>query len=159
MNPIITMKYLSLDSSRFPNFKPRAEVAACFVKWEERLLVLKRCHTEDQPQTWGIPGGKLRQNEKSLDTIKREIFEETQLSQPYSNLQHCVKLYARIPNWDYILDVFTFNLYSEVKPDIMLNPKEHDEYLWVDGEEFHKLDLLTGQNEVYAYLKAMGFLI
>src|SRR3990167_2941326 len=48
---------------------------------EDKLLLLKR-HSNDywMPNKWGLPGGGSKYEETSIQTLIREVFEETGLS-------------------------------------------------------------------------------
>jgi 8-oxo-dGTP diphosphatase len=150
-----TMRYLSLESSKFQDFRSRVEVSTCYIKWKDKFLVVKRAHKEDQPQKWGIPGGKIKQNESPVDALQRELFEETQLKISTTELKFRARLYARIPGWDYILHLFTLTLNYAEEPTIKIDPKEHDAFRWVTTEEFKSLDVLLGQDEAVNYLHSL----
>lgn len=58
--------------------KQHSVIGVIFNK-DKRILLLKRSKYEDQwqPNKWGLPGGKIDDNESSLNALKREIKEET----------------------------------------------------------------------------------
>ena len=58
-------------------FFAKISVAACYLEFEGKLLVLKRNPRSHQGGTWGVPAGKVEQNEKPIVSVAREVFEET----------------------------------------------------------------------------------
>ena len=59
------------------HFKPQIEVATCFIKVDDKILVLKRLPFKPQGNTWGTPGGKFDQGENAQTAVIRETREET----------------------------------------------------------------------------------
>jgi len=46
----------------------------------KKILIIKRSSKEDvYASEWDLPGGKVRFGEHPIDSIKREVFEETKL--------------------------------------------------------------------------------
>ena len=51
--------------------------AGVLVKCKDKILLCKRNATGSFPGMWSLPGGKVEQNETTMDAAKREFFEET----------------------------------------------------------------------------------
>jgi len=158
MNDIKTVLapvYLSENSSVFPDFKLKAQVATCVVEWNGRYLFLKRAKKEDQSDTWGIPGGKLEKDETALQALSRELFEELSWKLSEDTFSFRGKFYGRVPGWDYILHVFHYCLQEAPLP-IILDAKEHSEYAWTNLEEMKNLKLLKGQDVALEKINLKG---
>lgn len=61
------------------NFKPKLEVATCYVMHEGKALFLKRCTASTWSHTWGLPGGRIDENQTPFEAMLREVFEETRM--------------------------------------------------------------------------------
>ncbi|VHO03785.1 NUDIX hydrolase [Candidatus Rhabdochlamydia sp. T3358] len=70
---------LATSANVFPEFEPKTQISTIFLEHDKHLLLLKRCHKEDQPNIWGTPGGKIERGEEPLQTVLRELKEETQI--------------------------------------------------------------------------------
>ncbi|MBS0622346.1 MAG: NUDIX domain-containing protein [Verrucomicrobia bacterium] len=60
-----------------PQFKPRIEIAALYIEYNDLILLLHRQKNKSQGNRWGIPGGKVDKDETPLQALIREIKEET----------------------------------------------------------------------------------
>ena len=143
----MTPNFLADSPDRFPGFSPRTEISTIFLENRGHLLLLKRAHREDQPETWGVPGGKREGSESPQETLHRELEEETGIKLPREQASYLGKRWARIPGWDYIVHIF----YSKLKerPEVSLNSEEHSAYRWTSVYAFKLLPLLKGQDEVF----------
>jgi adenylate kinase len=142
--------YITDDPDYFKEFKPRAEVSSCLMEVNGKYLVLKRCSKEDQSFTWGIPGGKLEEDEAAVDAMAREILEETGLEVDKSALHKRAFLYGRVPGWDYKLHVFHLSAF-DANFKVQLSA-EHTEYKWATSAEMEAMDLVKGQDQVFRYI-------
>lgn len=130
-----------------PNFTPKTTISTIFLEFEKRVLLLKRSHKEDQPDTWGIPGGKCKKDETPEETLFRELQEETQLDFKEKKVEYHGKRFARIPGWDYIIHLYRLSL--DNKPEIKLNPIEHSAFEWVSLYGFKLMPIMKGQDEAF----------
>ncbi len=62
------------------NFNPVFEVVASFCENQKKILLLHRQDKKPEGNTWGLPAGKIQNNENLHKAIKREINEETGLN-------------------------------------------------------------------------------
>lgn len=147
MQPLSTSSILATTSDVYPNFKLKTTISTIFLEHDKHILVLMRCLKEDQPSTWGVPGGKAEHNESPKETLYRELREETQIDISNEKVEYHGHRFARIPGWDYI--VHLYHAVLKDRPVVQLDPKEHVKYEWVSMYAFKTLPLLKGQDEAF----------
>ena len=76
---------ISLNS--IENFKPVFSVVSCFVEHGDEILILKRNPDKPQVESWGLPSGKIDEEETELEAIKRELYEEVGIETPTESLR------------------------------------------------------------------------
>ena len=127
------------------NFSPKFEVSACFLENNGEILLLHRHNDKPQGGTWGIIAGKLDADENSLDTIIRESFEEIGVKLNKDNISYFSSACVRYDKYDFI-----YHMYHTVlgkRPEIILNPSEHTDYLWVSPEISLTMNLIQDQDK------------
>lgn len=82
------------------DFTPRFEVVSCFVEWQDKILLLHRQEHKPQPDTWGVPAGKLEGDEDSLQAMVRELREETGLNINKTDLEFLDRVFVSYPGYD-----------------------------------------------------------
>jgi 8-oxo-dGTP diphosphatase len=104
-----------------------------------RILVLKRSiHDFRRAGCWDFPGGNYEKGEELLDSLKREIDEETKL-----------KVEKMTPVWtasgqaenDKEVDVIAIIYWAKYADGEVRLSREHSEYRWVTPEEFMKMEV------------------
>lgn len=145
MNPV-----LSNSPNKFPEFKSKTSISTIFLEHDQHLLLLKRSHKEDQPSTWGVPGGKAEKEETPIQTLIRELNEETQIQLSTDQIHYHGHRYARVPGWDYIIHLYRAEL--KKRPVVHINSDEHSEYKWVSIYAFKLMPLIKGQDEAFDIL-------
>ncbi len=128
------------------DFSPKMEVAACFIKVGKNFLFLKRQSHKSEGNLWGIPGGKCERGETTLDTVLREIKEETALDISNRSLKYFGKVYIRYPEIDFIYHTFECPL-QNYPTDLVIEQVEHTEHRWVTLEQALELPLVRGEAE------------
>src|SRR3954465_12363856 len=58
-------------------FKAESGVAGCYIEIERKLLLLQSSLKEKKHERWGLPAGKIQDNESPYEAAIRELFEET----------------------------------------------------------------------------------
>jgi 8-oxo-dGTP pyrophosphatase MutT (NUDIX family) len=114
------------------------------------LLLIQRSDSEFFPAKWEIPGGACDlEDETILHGLAREVWEETGLElacigrqvglggapKPVSSLNGAAFVTPggiRVMKYSFIVDVGNAQR-------IVLNPNEHQRYLWVAGDDFKNL--------------------
>ncbi|PWU14534.1 MAG: hypothetical protein C5B45_04265 [Chlamydiae bacterium] len=142
-----TTPVLATSANAFPGFKLKTQISSVFLEYDKRVLLLQRCRKEDQAFTWGVPGGKAEKDEQPLQTLLREVKEETQITLAPNEAAYHGHRYARIPGWDYIVHIY--HVQMKEKPAVQLDSKEHTAYEWISIHAFKLMSLLKGQDEVF----------
>ncbi|MCE2982477.1 MAG: NUDIX hydrolase [Parachlamydia sp.] len=129
-----------------PDFSPTVEAAGCYIQHNNKLLFLKRHPATRQGGTWGVPAGKIEENEKADEAVVREVFEETGIDLSGLAVQEVGKLFITLHDeLDYIYHMFTVTL-SEL-PALNIAIREHTEAKWVTYEEALELQLMKAAKE------------
>ncbi len=103
---------------------------------EGKILLLKRS-ASDNFGAWkyGLPGGNVEENETVGQAVRRELFEETNLE------VEKIDFLTKIDNNDNSISHYFF----AQKPEsdiIAIDSNEHDNYVWVNKEEWNELELI-----------------
>ncbi len=122
------------------NFNPKFEVVSCFVEYDKKILLLLRQDHKPEGNTYGVPAGKVNEGEKPLETIIREIREETGLEIDSSQISYFRKVYVRYPAYDF--EYYIFHSKLEGKRDVQINSNEHKEFRWTSPEDALDLQLI-----------------
>lgn len=133
------LKMLKSSDCSSQNARPVATVGALLRDDDGRILMLR---THKWSHKWGIPGGKIRRGEGSVEALRREVLEETALeianarfvmaqdsidSQEFEHPAHFILL-------NYVARV------SGYAPAVTLN-NEAEESCWVKPSEAFRMDL------------------
>ena len=132
---------------------PIATVGALIVNPEGKLLMIR---TYKWSNLWGIPGGKIKGGESSLDAVKREVMEETGLAISdikFVMVQDCIysKEFYK-PAHFLLLNYFAK---TDANREVILND-ESDEYRWLDYDDALKLPLNTPSRILLETCRANG---
>ena len=127
------------------DFKPKIEVATCFIRVGDEILFLKRLPFKPQGNTWGTPGGKFDEGENALKAVVRETWEETGIELPPESMTYFGKVYIRYPQMDYTLHLFEYSAEDRLK--VKINPGEHADYAWVTLDKALTIPLIPGEEE------------
>jgi phosphoglycolate phosphatase len=131
--------YFKMTSNFAPNYfqKPIATVGGLIFDDNNNVLLIR---TDKWSKKWGIPGGKIKYNEKMIDAFIREIKEETNLD--IKDIQIiCTQDCIQHPEF-YLPRHFLLINYTAkaINLNVILN-YESTEYKWVNLFEAKKLDL------------------
>jgi|SRR5579884_162990 len=125
-------------------FNPRFEVVSCFCEYQGKILMLHRQDYKDRGNTWGVPAGKIDNDEVPIEAILRELREETSIQRQSIDLKHLTKVYVRYPDYDFIYHIFHLTLDRE--ENVEINLKEHKSFTWVSPQEALKMELVPDQD-------------
>lgn len=126
-----------LDRQSHKNQRPIATVGALIHDGAGKLLMIQTHKWNDK---WGIPGGKIQRGESSIDALKREILEETNLQ--ISDIQFAM-VQDSINSPEFMRPEHFILLNYVAKSDsteVTLN-QEAETYQWLAPEDALKLDL------------------
>lgn len=126
--------------------KKTIKVVGCIVRLEDKILLLYRSAKETEPSLWGIPAGKTEEGETELQTVGRELYEETGLRLPEENFEYLGHLPIEYDTFIVDFPIFTVNLNEE--PQITLTPREHIDYKWLTPKEVIELPNLMKDVDV-----------
>ena len=81
----ICKAYASSSPILYPTPKVRKkipiyDVAVSVIEYKNKILITKRLNKNFLPGLWEFPGGKIEKNETAIETIVREVKEETNLT-------------------------------------------------------------------------------
>jgi 8-oxo-dGTP diphosphatase len=129
------------------NFKPELEVATCYVMNKGKALFLKRCTTSTWSHMWGLPGGKVEEDQTPLEAMLREVYEETKIDLLQQEICFLGKAYVRDPKKDFVYYMFKCEISAE-NNEVLLAEDEHVEYRWLEPKEaLAALPLVPGEDE------------
>ncbi len=126
-------------------FNPRFEVVSCFVYKNGDILLLHRQDHKPEGNTWGVPAGKVDAGEKRLETMTRELQEETGLQYPKSSFNYFGKVYVKYPTYDFIYHMFDLQILKREK--VILNPDEHKDHRWMTPRKALDMPLIPDLDE------------
>lgn len=128
-------------SEQEPNkFEPKFSVVACFVEYAGKILLLQRQDKKPQSNTFGLPAGKVNAGEKILETMVRELREETGINVSSTELSYLGKLYVRYKTHDFLYHSFKTRLNQA--PNIVITPVEHKGFRWESPRDALSLPLV-----------------
>ncbi len=147
------MQTLEVLKTKPKDFDPQAEVAACYIECEGKLLLLQNAPDDSEAGSWGVPAGKVESNETPLQGAMRELFEETGISIDSSQIQLIGSLYIRKPEIDYVYHLFRIKVATRLEVQLS---HEHQNYQWVSPEEIEMMPIMIGGKEAYAHYRALA---
>lgn len=134
-------------------FTPTLAVAGCFCVHEEKFLLLKRHPDKPQGSRWGLPAGKVEEEETPLAAAIRETYEETGVQLSSSDLKPLSDFYIQRGS-----DAFTLHIYAvelRTKPALFLKTDENIEALWLSLEEALQLPLLSEGSVILQHCESL----
>ncbi|MBI1838938.1 MAG: NUDIX hydrolase [Candidatus Colwellbacteria bacterium] len=127
------------------DFKKEIDVVGCYIQHAGKFVLLHRRAHKSNGDKLGLPAGKVDSGETIHQAMSREIKEETGLDVSEKNLEHIGSVFVRNEGHDFGYHMFVTNL--STKPEILINPKEHQAYLWTSPSEALEMDLIHDLDE------------
>jgi uncharacterized phosphatase len=148
------MKKIEIHTIKPIGFSLRLQAVACYIEVEERLLLLQRAAHKSEAGKWGVPGGKIEENETPRVAVLREVFEETGILLDPSKMMHYKPLYIRKPEFEYVFHLFKVQL--DQMPSICLCDENVD-YQWVTKKQLAEVPFMEGGEEILDEHVMRGF--
>jgi len=120
-----------------PAYLPVATVGALIQNPGGKVLMIR---TFKWSNLWGIPGGKIKTDERSEEALRREVLEETGLplgEVHFVMVQDCIHSLEFYKPAHFLL----LNYFARTPSDVVVLNDEADEYRWVTPEEALQLPL------------------
>ncbi|NUJ98179.1 NUDIX hydrolase [Candidatus Gracilibacteria bacterium] len=134
------------------DFNPKMEVSSCLIKCKDEYLFLLRHPNKPQGNTWGLPAGKLENNEDMFLACKRETFEETGFSLERENIKFYKSFPIRYKEYDFWYHTFLYEI--DEKFDVKIDPVSHTDFIWLSLDEMIQKDnLIHDLDGVIEYIK------
>ncbi len=132
-------------------FEPDIASAACFIKFEDKILFLKKQKGKWSENLWGVPCGTIELNEEICEAMQRELKEETGIELQRDKLKYLGKLF--IVQNDFVNNIHHVFYYKTTKNlDVCLSD-EHSDYKWLDKNEISSFSLIPNQDKVLSKFK------
>ena len=125
-------------------FISRMSVVSCYIENDGKFLLLRYADSKLQGG-WGLPAGKVNDNEEPLAALLREIYEETKIWLTAIDVSLMAKMFFVEP-FDYIFYVFKATISKSLVNNIQIS-HEHQDYRWVNYHEAINLPLVFGGKE------------
>lgn len=132
-----------ISNIRPDNFENPLDVVGCFVKVNDEYLLLKRQDHDSAPNKWGLPAGGVLKTETLVESMLRELFEETGIKATEKDLTYFDKVYADGAGGRRIV-FYMYKMSLEEKPEVILDPEEHKDYIWIKAENISEVDYIYG---------------
>lgn len=114
------------------------------------LLLLKRSPEDYLGGIWQIVTGKVDNGDTVLQTVKKEIFEETGLNAEKAYNLNITLFYEKIG--DQVGFSANFLFFTDHRQEIILCPSEHVEYQWCSIDKAGDLIAFSTQKETLFHI-------
>jgi 8-oxo-dGTP pyrophosphatase MutT (NUDIX family) len=133
-----------------PNVSPSMEVSACFIEYGTQFLLLLRQDHKPQGNTWGMPAGKHKPEELSvngvvsIDAVVREVEEETGIILHPGTMDFFRSVNVRYPTFDFVYHMFSERF--DGRPGVRIDLDDSKESRWVTPEQSLLLPLIPDED-------------
>jgi ADP-ribose pyrophosphatase YjhB (NUDIX family) len=102
----------------------------------EKVFLPKRAKTKKfLPDVFEMPGGHIDWGENIVDGLKREVEEEFGVSIAVGD-PFAVFDYVNEVKGSHSVEIVYFAKFIDPIENITLNPEDHSEFIWFDGQDF-----------------------
>jgi 8-oxo-dGTP diphosphatase len=111
------------------------------IERDAEYLVTRRSPKNDyMPLKWDIPGGTVEPSETVEDALKREVAEETGVTVSVGRVLYIYTNLSQLP----VRQTFqTVYLCHYLEGEVMLDPEEHDQYIWLRKDQMYDIDAIA----------------
>lgn len=117
------------------------KVAAAVIKFEDKVLLMRRAPSKKFPGFWEFPGGKVKDGERTSAALKRELNEELGID------MNIGKLITSAPFGEH--EIYAYNVeYNGEEIELRV----HDAMEWVTLNDALKYNLLPADKKVVMHM-------
>jgi 8-oxo-dGTP pyrophosphatase MutT (NUDIX family) len=132
----------------------KMRTAGCFMEYDGKFIILHRHPNKPDGDTWGLPAGKVGDDETDEETILREIKEETGHEATKEELEFLGDYDFELE--DLSLEFLTYRLVLKQPVEVVHNSDEHINWKWVTAEECYAMpNLIRG---FHSLLEKTGYI-
>ncbi|MFB6226181.1 MAG: NUDIX domain-containing protein [Candidatus Paceibacteria bacterium] len=122
-----------------------------FINYEGKILILRESeeYKGKDAGDWDIPGGRIKPGESPIESLRREIREETNLSVQVGEPFYIASWEPRVngEQWQIIGTTLKCNTNTN---KVSLS-KDHDKYKWIEPENYRDFSLNETLPETFRY--------
>ena len=130
------------------------KIVGCFLEYDNKFIILLRHSHKPSGNTWGLPAGKVEPDEEDIDSVLREVREETSYTADKTQLELLGNFDFGIENNKYTFGAYRVRLATPL--DIKIEKAAHSDYKWVTAEECYNLKNLIP--DFHKLLKLVGYI-
>lgn len=131
-------------------FQFMIKVSCAIIVESGKVLCVQRSQKMSHPLKWEFPGGKIEEGETSVQSLKREIFEELNLE---------VEITEKLKTYDYTYDKeLKVRLFPFICKIISgkIRVVEHRDFIWLEPDKMNKIDFLEADRVIIEDLILKG---
>ena len=129
--------------------------AKAFIKFNGKILILKESSKYKDGTNFGkfdVVGGRLKPGEKVLDSLIREIKEETNLDVKIGKPFHVGEWFPKVNEEEWHVVGIFFE--CEANSDDVKISEDHESYEWINPKEYNKYNIIDNLKTAFeAYLE------
>ncbi len=129
-----------ISNIRPKDFNCKFKVVSCFIEVNGEILLLKRQTYKPQPNTYGLPAGKVEKGETIKQAMLREVKEETGIDLKNEKYEFYKIKYVSQEKLQFMF--YSYFCRLNYKPVVKINPDEHQLYIWIKPKDALELNLI-----------------
>ena len=124
-------------------------VVGCFLEYDGKFVIVHRHAHKTDGDTWGLPSGKVEENEADIEALRRELYEETGYKAEEDEVELLGSFDFVSPRGDPFVYI-TYRINLNDPHDVVLEEAAHSEYKWVTVDEADtRDDLIHGLHDLF----------
>lgn len=117
------------------------KIASAVIKYEDKVLLMRRAHGQKYAGMWEFPGIKVQENERTSAALRRELDEELYIK------ANVGKLITSVVDGEY--EVYAYNVEYL---DGLITLHVHDDMQWVPLKDTLKYNLLPADRKILMHM-------